>query len=118
MGQAETKGAIRRYRAFLIGERQSFFIEGKTRRAETLYDLPSMRAKKRAGGESRGKEKRKGQSFALIGRKTAALPMADKTRRPADGIKEPGAMGGDKAEQKDPMYGGDKGVNKILNVRI
>ena len=54
----------------------------------------------------------------MIGRKTAALPMADKTRRPADGIKEPGAVGGDKAGKKDPMYGGDKGVNKILNVRI
>ena len=26
-------------------------------------------------------------------------------------------MRGDKAEQKDPMYGEDKGMNKILNVR-
>lgn len=50
-------------------------------------------------------------------RKTAALPMADKTRRPADGIKELGLCGEIK-RKKDPMYGEDKGVNKRLNVRI
>ena len=57
MGRAETKGAIRRYRAFLIGGAAEFFIEGKTRRAETLYDLPSMRAKKRLAGKVEAKRK-------------------------------------------------------------
>ena len=79
-----------------------------------------MRAKKGLAGKVEQREK-KGTEFRIDwaeNRKTAALPMADKTRRPADGIKEPGAVGGDKAEQKDYMYGEDKGMNKILNVRI
>lgn len=55
MGRAEKRRDTKVSCLFDWGRARSFFEKGKTRRAETLYDLPNMRAKKGPAGKVEAK---------------------------------------------------------------